>query len=122
MTSSLVIGAQPHDSTMALVNSIDLHQSFDDSILPELDMSVNAPSEPMLNNDTFNETFDDTTPSSQTSQDLSESSAKNVGEIVDIDVTSQASQDSSESFDKNFEMDERTASSQSNISYDRETV
>ena len=51
-----------------------------------------------------------------------QSSGKNVGEIVDIDVTSQASQDSSESSDKNFEMDEHTASSQSNISYDRETV
>ena len=35
-----------------------------------------------------------------------QSSAKNVGEIVDIDVTSQASQDSSESSDKNFEMDD----------------
>ena len=93
-----MIGAQPHDSTMALVNSIDLHQSFDDSILPELDNSVNAPSEPMLNSDTFNETFDDTTPASQASQDLSESS------------------------DENFEMDDHTASSQSNISYDRETV
>ena len=107
---------------MALVNSIDLHQSFDDSILPELDNSVNAPSEPMLNSDTFNETFDDTTPASQASQDLSESSAKNVREIVDMDVTSQASPDSSESSDENFEMDDHTASSQSNISYDRETV
>ena len=51
-----------------------------------------------------------------------QSSAKNVGEIVDIDVTSQVSQDSSGSSDKNFEMDEHTASSQSNMSYDRETV
>ena len=106
LTSCLVIRAQqpkPHDSTMALVNSTDLHQSFDDSILPELDMSVNAPSEAMLNQDTFNETFGKTRPSSQASQDLSESSAKNVEEIVDINVASQASQDSSESSDKNFE-------------------
>ena len=67
LTSSLVIGTQqpkPYDSTMALVNSTNLHQSFDESILPELDMSVNAPSEAMLNNDTFNQTFDDTPPSS----------------------------------------------------------
>ena len=61
-------------------------------------MSVNAPCEAMLNNDTFNETFDNTPPSSQ------------------------ASQDSSESSDKNFEMDDHTASSQSNISDDREIV
>ena len=61
-------------------------------------MSVNAPNEAMLNNDTFNETFDNTPPSSQ------------------------ASQDSSESSDKKFEMDDHTASSQSNISDDREIV
>ena len=61
-------------------------------------MSVNAPCEAMLNNDTFNETFDNTPPSSQ------------------------ASQDSSESSDKNFEMDDHTASSQSNISDDRDIV
>ena len=81
-----MIGAQqpnPHDSNMALVNSTNLHQSFDDSILPELDMTVNAPSEVMLN-DTFNKTFDNTPPSSQSSQDLSESSAKNVEEMVDV--------------------------------------
>ena len=68
---------------MALVNSTNLHQSFDDSILLELDMTVNAPSEVMLN-DTFNKTFDNTPPSSQASQDLSESSAKNVEEMVDV--------------------------------------
>lgn len=85
-------------------------------------MLVNAPSETMLNNDTFNETFDDTSPPSQTSQELSESSAKNVEEIVDMDLASQTSQDWSESFDKNFEMDDHTASSQSNISDDREIV
>ena len=56
-------------------------------------MLVNAPSEAMLNNDTFNETFDDTSPPSKTSQDLSESSAKNVEEIVDMDLASQTSQD-----------------------------
>ena len=56
-------------------------------------MLVNAPSEAMLNNDTFNETFDDTSPPSQTSQDLSKSSAKNVEEIVDMDLASQTSQD-----------------------------
>ena len=56
-------------------------------------MLVNAPSEGMLNNDTSNETFDDTSPSSQASQDLSESSAKNVEEIVDMDLASQASRD-----------------------------
>ena len=81
-----MIGAQqpnPHDSNMVLVNSTNLHQSFDDSILPELDMTVNAPSEVMLN-DTFNKTFDNTPPSSQASQDLSESSAKNVEEMVDV--------------------------------------
>ena len=94
LTSSLVIRAQqpkPHDSTMVLLNSTDLHQSFDDSILPEY--VGNAPSEAMLNNDTFNETFDHTSPPSQTSQDLSESSAKNVEEIVDMDLASQTSQD-----------------------------
>ena len=85
-------------------------------------MSVNGPSETILNNDTFNEKFDETPPSSQVSQDLSESSAKNVAGIVNIDVASQASQDSSESSDKNFEMDDHTASSQSNISDDREIV
>ena len=36
-----------------------------------------------------------------------------------MDVASQASQDLSESFDKNFKMDDHTASSQSNISDDR---
>ena len=41
---------------------------------------------------------------------------------MDIDVASQASQDSSESFDKNLEMDDHTASSQSNISDDRQIV
>ena len=46
-------------------------------------MTVNAPSEVMLN-DTFNKTFDNTPPSSQASQDLSESSAKNVEEMVDV--------------------------------------
>ena len=85
-------------------------------------MSVNASSEAMLNKDTFNKTFDDTPPSSQASQDLLESSTKNVEEILDMDVTSQASQDSSESSNKNLEMDDHTASSQSNISDDREIV
>ena len=85
------------------MNSTDLHQSFDDSILPELDMWVNAPSEAMLNQVTFNKTFDKTPSSSQASQGLSESSAKNAEEIVDINVASQTSQDSSESSYKNFE-------------------
>ena len=76
----------------------------------------------MLNNDTFNQTFDDTPPSSQASQDLPESCPKNADEVVDMDVASQASQDSSESSDKKFEMDEHTASSQDNISDDREIV
>ena len=38
---SLVIGTpqpKPNDSTMGIVNTTDLHQSFDDSIFPELDM------------------------------------------------------------------------------------
>ena len=85
-------------------------------------MLVNALSEAMLNNNTFNETFDKTPPSSQVSYDLSEIFAKNVEEILDMGVESQASQDSSENSDKNFEMDDHTASSQSNISDDRETV
>ena len=78
LKSSLMIGAQkskPHDSTMALVNSTNLHQSFDDSIFSKLDMLVNAPSEAILNNDTFNEIFHDAPPSSQASQYLSKSSA-----------------------------------------------
>ena len=97
LRSSPVIRGQqpkPHDSTMAFVISTDLHQSFDDSILPELVMSVNAPGEVMLNNDTFNETSDNPPPSSEASQNLSESSAKNVEEIMDMDEASKASQDS----------------------------
>ena len=85
-------------------------------------MLVNALSEAMLNNNTFNETFDKTPPSSQVSHDLSEIFAKNVEEILDMGVVSQASQASSENSDKNFEMDDHTASSQSNISDDREIV
>ena len=111
LASNLVIEAQQpklHDSSMVLVNSTNLYQSFDDNILPKLDMLVNALSKAMLNNDTFNETFDKTPPSSQASQDLSESFAKNVEEIVDMDIASQAAQDSSENSDKNFEMDDHT--------------
>ena len=85
-------------------------------------MLVNALSEAMLNNNTFNETFDKTPPSSQVSHDLSEIFAKNVEEILDMGVVSQASQASSENSDKNFEMDDHTASSQSSISDDREIV
>lgn len=102
--------------TMALVNSSDLPQSFDDSLFPELDMSVNTPSEAMLNNDTFSKTIDNTLPSSQAPLDFSEISAKNVEQTVDIDVASQASQDSRASSNKNFEMDDHTASSVSKIS------